>query len=270
MSYRSSFLVGYALYIFLPATLTFACLYGYLFGGESIRWFLAPWPRGLPESIQRELGFVENVQAAILIAAAFFALKSSRVEDALATQRWGWRVVACVIALILLEELDYGYSHLYALLGGPPWPQATFHMNPRNNRLIGLTADYFFLTLSWVAIPLSLFRGRQGWRRCLPNAALVFANPFYRRAFDSAFEYGIGRRPFLGMFAQKGPLQGALREFAELAAYSMLLVWVLDTHFGWTLPAKDSIPAGTAPAGTAVWRRIFWWRIPQSPRIMPD
>jgi hypothetical protein len=230
-------LLGFVLYIGIPALICFLCLYGYFLGGEGIRAFLSPSSLAIPLFIQRELGFVEILQTLALMACVFFLCR-------ICAQERGARIplaaFGALLVVVLFEEVDYGYVYFFAVLGHEPWTRWSLHENQAVNHSIGGLAVNGLFLISIVAIPLSFFRAPSGIRRLIPSWAMVFSYWLYSKTFNLAHHYGLSRKYRSDHAAAPGSIDDSLREFSELAVYLMILAYLLDVYSGWTLKQPET------------------------------
>ncbi len=92
------------LYVVLPAAAVGLCQALYFSGVDWMMSLASP-------ARNREFGLLENLQNALLLGLALLAWRGARLETARAA-RWGWRIVAGLVFVVFLEEIDYGFHFL--------------------------------------------------------------------------------------------------------------------------------------------------------------
>lgn len=118
-------------HLLLPGAVMLLLLVAYYAGGPATSLIVAP-------RVNRELGLLEHLQAAVLAAVAASGARAAWVAGCGRAMRRRGIVIAVVAGGLLAEELDYGRHHA-ALLSGRPaeWVGGTPALH---NRSVG--ADY--------------------------------------------------------------------------------------------------------------------------------
>ncbi len=181
----------------------------------------APYFDAVPPNSRREFGLLETIQHGILLAASVIAARAAFVHrNRLSRVLMG--VVAAVVFLLLLEEIDYGL-HYYEYLAGVPHEETA---QVRNLHNVGDRTDVL-KTLSlvgmlgvFVVAPLALRRSTHRWVRYLtpePAMALTLLVAIITRTVvHSLKDRGLG-------FG----LEGNLSEFRELVMYYLGLMYTI-------------------------------------------
>lgn len=229
-------------YFVAPMALSGVLIAMYFSGNRLLETLVsAPYFDAVPPNSRREFGLLETIQHAILLAASAVAARAAFVHrNRLSKALMG--VIAAVVFLLLLEEIDYGL-HYYEYLAGVPHEEA---VQVRNLHNVGDRTDVL-KTLSlvgmlgvFVVAPLALRRTTHRWVRYLtpePAMALtlvvaIITRTVVHRLNDRGLGFG---------------LEGNLSEFRELVMYYLGLAYTiyLARREPQTVSASGSVAART-------------------------
>lgn len=100
------------LYWVLPTCITLFCVFTYFFNLFGLSHWIA-------HPINREFGVAENLQLLLLIAIFVLALRGIKLNSAKQV-RLGFKIIAGITVLLLMEEIDYGLHYWdYLMLENP-------------------------------------------------------------------------------------------------------------------------------------------------------
>lgn len=228
MNLRSHFL-----YWLLPTAVILALLGMYFSNVPWLMEILAP-------QVNRELGLLENLQNAVLIA--IIVMMIVRAWDvAYPLERTFFGLVAAAGVFILLEELDYG-THFWWAIHGLDWgtrPVLNVHNQGENSdrfKFVGnLLLGVFFVILPWFR-----FAAHRVWLRFLqPNRwfLLSIVAMVLLSQLAHTLEEAVPPEP--------NYLDNSMSEYRELFTY---YVWML--YFG-ALAFRRAWPGATSGADVA-------------------
>lgn len=87
----------------MPTSITLFCIFTYFFNLFGLSHWIA-------HPINREFGVAENLQLLLLVAIFVLAIKGIKLNRA-RQARLGFKFLACITVILLLEEIDYGLHY---------------------------------------------------------------------------------------------------------------------------------------------------------------
>lgn len=156
-------------YWFVPTAVTMVLVLMFFSGNPVLAAWVAP-------PISRELGLLENLQAATLLVAIGFALTGWR-RAASATERLVFAALAAVLTLLVLEEINYG-EHFWKFVSGqslvPRGRGQELNLHNKISTSPIKTAANVVLLLGFVILPLAVSQHAPAWLRYItPRRALI-------------------------------------------------------------------------------------------------
>ena len=226
MDFRSHFV-----YWMLPGAVILVLLGMYFSDVPWLMEILAP-------RINRELGLLENLQNAVLVALiAMMAIRVRRSRQALEYGFFG--LIGAASVFFLLEDLDYG-THFWWALHGLDWdtrPVLNIHNQGENSdrfKFVGnLLLGVFFVLLPWLRFP-----PRRVWLRFLQPNRRFLLSMLAMVLLSRLAHYLEETVP-----PEPNYLDNSISEYRELFTY---YVWAL--YFG-ILAFRREWPGGEAAAG---------------------
>jgi hypothetical protein len=152
-------------YWILPSIILIPCIAVYFFDLYALREWIAP-------AINREFGFIENLQLLLLVLIFVMAVKGMRRKKITHEKYpyYTWLFTAMAAVVIFLEEIDYGL-HYYDYYAGKTQAQVVYQMTVegklRNIHNTGKTTSviklmvYIGIVLLFVLLPLLPKKGIQ-------------------------------------------------------------------------------------------------------------
>ena len=219
----------------LPTSLLTLLMLFYFSGIDPLVQLVAPWAN-------REWGLLENLQVALLLAAAGVAFHGVKVKP-LPIQKVGFLVAGCAALFIALEEMDYG-RHILQLfsLDHKTVFEETFNAqnvhNMGNNSVYFRRFSYLFVMM---VLGLSPFLDHERLppviRYLIPRPRMLLLVPLFLVSYQLP-RYLVEE----GIF-DAGPLNpNNTGEFTEMTVYAIVLVYFIHLVFEkeWPAPADAS------------------------------
>jgi hypothetical protein len=220
-----------AWHVILPASIVLSFIALYFSGNPTLAAIVAP-------PLNRELGVMEHLQLALVVAVGVWSLAAARRER-VPLWRWAFVVMSSCALFLALEEVNYG-QHYVALVTGTGSER---EIGQRSLHNLGRTTDWMKLAgdtgiaILFVALPLvRVATGKALLGRVTPN-------PWYLATVIVMVL--VAQIPHLleGLASDPGWLHGNLSEFRETIIY-----W-LGALFAWDViraRRADSVPATPA------------------------
>jgi hypothetical protein len=157
--------ISHLYYWILPSIILGLCIAVYFFDLYALREWIAP-------AINREFGFIENLQLLLLLLIFVIAVKGMRRKKTTHEKipYYAWLLTAMAAVLIFFEEIDYGL-HYYDYYAGKTQSEVVYEMTVagklRNIHNTGKTtsviklAVYICIVLLFVLLPLLPKKGIQ-------------------------------------------------------------------------------------------------------------
>ena len=151
---------NHVIYWILPTAVILVLLGMYFSNVPLLMEILAP-------QVNRELGLLENLQNAVLVAIiAMMVVRSRRAREAI--ERVFFGLIAAASAFILMEELDWG-THFWWALHGLDWetrPALNIHNQGENSDRFMFVGN-LLLVVFFVILPWFRFAAHRVWVRFL-------------------------------------------------------------------------------------------------------
>ena len=204
-----------AWHVILPASIVLSLIALYFSGNPMLAAVVAP-------PLNRELGVMEHLQLALVVAVGVWSLGAARRERA-PLWRWGFAAMSCCAIFLALEELNYG-QHYVALITGTGSER---EVGQRSLHNLGDTTNWMKLggdtaiAILFVILPLvRVTTGKALLGRLTPN-------PWYLATVTVMVL--VAQIPHLleGLASDPGWLRSNLSEFRETIIY-----W-LGALFAW-------------------------------------